>query len=270
MVSRQPLAVRASSRTVAVVRTAAPLASASASGSAPRPSARVVNTGCCAGPSCGPGPSIAAAASASDRCFRDSGARPGSVASNDSRSARPAYTPPSSGSTRRSTTSDPNLDPTNLATATSPSLAVAARTASCRARSSPAGDRIPDRSRSPKSAGTPMNCRLGSWRNRPLVQMLAVVVPGYTSCSPRPIERIRSTPSGRLASRASAPASGHLRHGELAADLGQAFEHGHADAAVPQEIGGRQASNPAPDNGYPATRFCRIHPSPLAEPPSSK
>ena len=75
------------------------------------------------------------------------------------------------------------------------------------ARSSPPGDRMPDRSSSPKSAGTPMNWRFGSDRNWPLVQMLAVVVPGYTKWPPRPAARIRSTPSGRRARSASAPAS---------------------------------------------------------------
>ena len=39
-------------------------------------------------------------------------ARPGRVASNDRSSDRPAYTPASSGSTSRSTTSRPNLAPT--------------------------------------------------------------------------------------------------------------------------------------------------------------
>src|ERR1700742_4095010 len=43
-VSRQPVAVRASSRTVARVRTVAPEAAATAAGSAPRPLVSVVNT----------------------------------------------------------------------------------------------------------------------------------------------------------------------------------------------------------------------------------
>src|SRR6266581_738626 len=71
-VSRQPAGVLASSRTVALVLTCAPLARASASGSMPRPPASVVKTG--AGGAVGSPPaSIEAAASASDRYDRDAG-----------------------------------------------------------------------------------------------------------------------------------------------------------------------------------------------------
>ncbi len=119
MVSRQPRGPRASSRTMAPVRTCAPEAAARAGGRVPRPPARVVNTAGRAGrlparvswpagrAAAGAAASEAAAA-ASEACVRDAWARPGSVASNDSSSDRPAYTPPSSGSTSRSTTSGPN------------------------------------------------------------------------------------------------------------------------------------------------------------------
>ena len=56
MVSRQPRALRASSRTMAPVRTSAPEAAARAGGSAPRPPCRVVNT---AGRAGVPGPPCA-------------------------------------------------------------------------------------------------------------------------------------------------------------------------------------------------------------------
>ena len=59
---------------------------------------------------------------------------------------------------------------------------------------------------SPKSAGTPMNCRRGSGRTSPRVQIPADVVPGSTRPADRPTAPIRSVPSGRLASSASAPA----------------------------------------------------------------
>ncbi len=111
MVSRQPRAVRASSRTIALARSSAPDAAARAAGSVPSPPARVLNTGGrgadAPGPSAGGGSSAAAAAD-SVPWWRDAAARAGSVASKDSSSDRPAYTPPSSGLTSRSTTSWPN------------------------------------------------------------------------------------------------------------------------------------------------------------------
>src|SRR5580698_10026195 len=82
-VSRQPVAVRASSLTMAPVRTSAPDAFASTSGSVPRPPASVVNTGR-RGPPGPSGGSSEPAASVSDGYRRDAAASAGSVASKDS------------------------------------------------------------------------------------------------------------------------------------------------------------------------------------------
>ena len=132
---------------MAPVRSCAPDAAATAAGSEPSPLASEVNIGGRAveppppGPrravAAGGGGSSEAAASASDARSRDAWARPGSVASNDSSSERPAYTPPSSGSTSRSTTSGPNRPAMYPATGTSPSRRVAGRPGSWPARSRP-------------------------------------------------------------------------------------------------------------------------------------
>src|SRR5215831_15181867 len=95
-VSRQPPGVRASSRAIAPVLTSAPEAAATAAGRVPRPPASVVKMVASAaaapgaGPDGGDGGISAPAASVSDAHRRDSAARPGSVASNDRASDRPA------------------------------------------------------------------------------------------------------------------------------------------------------------------------------------
>ena len=98
---------------MALVRTTAPLAAASAGGSVPSPPASVVKTGAGrAGPddgsAAGGGGMSDAAASVSERWPCAAFASGASVASKDRSSHRPAYTPPSSGSTSRSTTSAPS------------------------------------------------------------------------------------------------------------------------------------------------------------------
>src|ERR1700730_6976941 len=89
----------------------------------------------------------------------------------------------------------------------SPSRAVAGSSRSCRARVSPAADSSPDRPSSSRSAGTPIICRAGSLRISPRLQIRAAVVPGATRSPASPAARIRSVPSGRRASNASAPTS---------------------------------------------------------------
>ena len=208
MVSRQPAAAGTSSRTIALVRSCAPDAAATAGGSVPRPPVSVVKTGggAAGGPGRGGGSSEAAAA-ASDAWRRDASASPGRVASKDSSSDRPAYTPPSSGLTSRSTTSWPNRADTKLATGTSASRAVAGSSGSRLARASPAADSTPLRPSAARSPGTPMNCRAGSGCIPPRLQIRAATAPGLTRCPSSPAPRISSTPSGRRASRASAPSS---------------------------------------------------------------
>src|SRR3984885_15067848 len=187
-VSRQPVSVRPSSRTIAPVRTSAPDALATASGSAPSPDVSVTKRGAgLPAPGAKPAPSAAtrsflllsaaglggwggssdvtaSVSAAWPRVAAASGAR---VALNDRSSDRPAYTPPSSGSTSRSTISAPSLLPMYSVTETS--TASAGRTASALARATPSGEITPVAASSSGSAGTPMNCLRGSGRIAPLV-----------------------------------------------------------------------------------------------------
>ena len=192
-VSRQPAAVRLSSRTIAFVRTSAPEALATASGSAPIPVVSETKSGAglplapagapgawvlaaAAWPAAGgllllsavgAGGSSEAAAPVRVACPRVAAASGASVARKDRSSDRPAYTPPSSGSTSRSTISAPRREPMYSATDTSP--ASAGRGDSSLARATPSGETTPVAASSSRSAGTPMNCLRGSERIAPLV-----------------------------------------------------------------------------------------------------
>src|SRR5215469_1681456 len=165
-VSRQPPVVRVSSRTIAPVLMSAFDALASASGSAPRPVPSVTNNGAAgvgldeAGAG---GGSSAAAASVSAWCFLAAAASGPRVAWKDSSSLRPAYTPPSSGSTSLSTISAPSRAPMYPVTETSSSPA-AASGVSRRARATPSVETSLVAASSLMSAGTPMNWRRGSER----------------------------------------------------------------------------------------------------------
>ena len=57
------------------------------------------------------------------------------------------------------------------------------------------------------SDGTPMNCRRGSGRSAPSVQIADDVGPGSVRWSPSPASAISAVPSGRVTSSASAPSS---------------------------------------------------------------
>ena len=155
MVIRQPAGVRLSSRTIAPVRTSAPEDFARASGSAPIPLVSETKTGAggpaapprpggppavaplagvppavvpSAGrllpwPAAGAGGSSDAAAPVRVGCARAAAASGASVAWKDRSSERPAYTPPSSGSTSRSTISTPRREPMYSVTDVSPASA---------------------------------------------------------------------------------------------------------------------------------------------------
>ena len=114
-VRRKPDPDRASSRTGASVRTPIPRSSASRRGSRPSPPSIPANTG-----SADAGGTAAAAAS-SEPCSRSSETTGGTAANDERLLACPAYTPPSSGSASRSTTSGPRREPRNSATETSAS-----------------------------------------------------------------------------------------------------------------------------------------------------
>ena len=126
----------------------------------------------------------------------------GTVARAESRRAWPAYTPPSSGSTSRSTTSSPSRLATRSPTERSSSTAMPARSASTRA--SPSSERTPDSRSSRRSTGTPITER-GSGRSAPRVQIRDDCTAGCTTSSPS--SRASATPSGRRLSIASAPTS---------------------------------------------------------------
>ncbi len=186
--SRQPAGVRLSSRTIAFVRTSAPEAFARAPGSAPSPVVSETKTGAgfaaappagipAAGEPAAGGLSLSAAGGAGGRsdaaasvsvaCPRAAAARGASVAWKDRSSDRPAYTPPSSGSTSRSTTSTPSRAP--MYSVTEVSASSAGPGGSFLARATPSAEMTPVAASSSTSAGTPMNCLRGSERMAPLV-----------------------------------------------------------------------------------------------------
>ena len=119
------------------------------------------------------------------------------------RSARPAYTPPSSGSTSRSTTSSPKRSPTSAPTATSRSApARGASRLGGGAGETVVGEQAGQR---PGSTGTPSSVRPASGAAGPRPAAAAGVV-GWTNAVPE-AELARSAPraSGRPASTDSAP-----------------------------------------------------------------
>ena len=128
----------------------------------------------------------------------------GTVARAERLRAWPAYTPPSSGSTSRSTTSSPSRVATSSPTETSSPSATGWPLVSWRSRSTPASLSTPDAATWSRSAGTPITER-GSGRSAPLVQTDDEEVAGWTTSSPSACAS--SMPSGRRASIASAPRS---------------------------------------------------------------
>ncbi len=193
----------ARSRTVASVRTSAPAWSTTACGSWPRPPASPAKTGTSEGAD-----DVAAAAARSIDLSRSSSATTwGTVARAESWRACPAYTPPSRGSTRRSTTSLPKRSSISQPTLTSLSpIRVAGSTASRAARARPALEITPLSASALASTGTPMSVR-GIGTMAPRDHRLAVIVSGWTSLSPRPTSRASAVASGRRLSIDSAPTS---------------------------------------------------------------
>ncbi len=218
-VSRQPVAVRASSRTVARVRMTAPEASASTAGSVPSPPASVVNTG---GRFGGRGSGLARALrlrrggqqgcrGLGQRAVRRRGRGQRAEGRVEGQFLRPARVDPAEQRI------DQPVD--HLGAEPGPDVGGDGRVAVPRrgrpvqvlagpgqplSRQHPGASQVPPGAR---SAGTPMNWRCGSGRMAPRVQMAEDVVPGVTSWSPRPTSLIRPVPSGRRMSSASAPAS---------------------------------------------------------------
>ena len=265
--SSKPSEVRRSSRTPASVRTVKPPSLASASVSAAIPPARPAKTGTSEA-----GGTVAAART-SDGSRSSSATTCGTVARTDSARACPAYTPPSSGSTSRSTTSSPSRSATNAATETSSSGAGAVTSA--RARAMPPSESTPVRASSSRSAGTPITER-GSGRSAPRVQMREEMVAGWTRS--RPSERARSTASGRRLSIASAPTStvtpATSARRSLPPTDGRALEHQHVVTGRCELVGGGQPGDAGPHDdgtalGHAASLPDRSgnHPGPGCVPP---
>ena len=126
-----------SSRTVAPVRISAPDdAAATAAGSRPTPPRGAPNTGAVLPGGVGGRPAGARGGEQRALLAARAARAAARVASRDSSSARPAYTPPSSGSTSRSTTARPSRAATNRPTETSSPI---------RVRGQPAVERDPGR-----------------------------------------------------------------------------------------------------------------------------
>ena len=261
MVSRQPVSVRASSRTIAFTRTSALDALATASGRAPSPVVSVTKTGfgaACAAFAGGGGMSEAAA-SVSVACRAAAAASGASVAPKESSSERPAYTPPSSGSTSRSTTSAPSRPPTYSVTDTSP--VPGSRRGSRRARPIPSAETTPVAASSSMSAGTPMNCRRGSGCSLPPavdrarggarrdeVRREACCCYQLDALGPPGEQRLRA-----LVHRHA----GDLAGRQLPAQARRALKDGDPHGLVLEEEGRREPGDPAPDHDHVRRSACR-------------
>ncbi len=183
--------------------TVAPAAAASL----PTPPEMPAKTGVRRSPApAGDSASVAAAAASNDPCFRSPSVTCGHAASNDSSWQRPAYTPPTSGSTSRSVTSLPSRRLTSAPMDMSCERSTGANRGSRRARNTPARLRIPDRAAAFRSAGTPINVGGNRWMP-PRVQTPASATTGCTMSSARPTSAANAVPSLRRASMDSAPRS---------------------------------------------------------------
>ena len=171
----------------------------------------------------------------------------GTVAAAEIWRARPAYTPPSSGSTSRSTTSSPSRAATRSPTEMS---------------SSTGGDDLR------AGAGQPVGRQHAGRGQLVEVERHAHQRPRQRpQRTARPDARRRrrrvhdlerrargpaSTPSGRRLSIASAPTStrhpGDLGEAQLAADHGRALQQQHVVVGAPGHAGGGQAGDPATDH----------------------
>ena len=257
-VSRQPPGVRASPRTIALVRTTAPEAAATAGGSVPRPPVRVVKTG----PGAGAAAPERRAGGAVGRRGKSTGRRSGTrrgvkhgagggcqrgvlprgrgergqrrlerqLLATGPRTRRRAADRPAGPRVPGRTSPPRSWRPTRHRPARS-------RAAWRRPGRWPArrAERIPELASSSRSAGTPMNCRRGSGRSRcrgsrsrpPSCRAAPAGRPGR----PRRSGRV---PSGRRASSASAPAStaipADLGDRELAAEPWRSLQDGHRQA----------------------------------------
>ena len=134
----------------------------------------------------------------------------GKVAAALSSSTPPAWMPPTSGSTIRSTTGRPSRSPTMRPTERSPKVMPVRRWGLTRSFATPidsTGLRIPDLKRGHHLVGTPRFSPSGIMRRRPRAQIDAPDAPTGTSVSSRPSSAHRSVASGRRARKPSAARS---------------------------------------------------------------
>ena len=175
----------------------------------------------------------------------------GSAASNEIWSAWPAYTPPSSGSTSRSTTSRPSRDATYVPSATSLVSAVAGSRWSSGTRSRAGQRQHLRRGQRLQVAGDPHD-RPARERTQGAARPDVGTGRRMHHLGPEPaalreVECLRPARDGRL----GADVDGRPRHGargQLAADALRRLEHGHPDA---------RADRVAP---RPPDRRCRPRP----------
>jgi len=202
----QPEPAGVSARTVAFRRIVAPLVDAAASTRVLRPPTNVPKNGV-------PGARGAAACAArtaptrvcSTRAVRVSA---GMVAARERSLARPAYTPPSIGSTNRSTISSPSRPRTSSPTVTSAPGASSGRPVS----TSASGVGRATAATAARSPGTPISVPRGSGRSSLSTRSAACPTVGWTMLSASPSRRIRATaadspPAGSRIRNASAPNS---------------------------------------------------------------
>ena len=217
--SAKPVGVRRSPRTGASVRTSRP--SARAAGNRPRPPAIPANTG--------PGEAEPARGRGGDqRASPLQRTSWGTVARADSSRAWPAYTPPSRGSTSRSTTSSPSRVATSSPTDTSSPSARGRPGVSWRSRSRPASDSTPEAATCVDVGGTPITER-GSGRSAPLVQTEDDVGGGVDDRHPElasEVDALGPARQHRLRAEVDLDAA-DLAGEQLAADARRALEHQH-------------------------------------------
>ena len=115
--------------------------------------------------------------------------------------------PPTSGSTRRSATSDPKRPATRSLTVRVAGGRPRGSTRSRAARARPRGERIPLRAKEPSWRGTPRTRPSGRGRSRPCHHSKERPALGATSSCSRPSSRHSCTASGTRVRKASGPSS---------------------------------------------------------------
>ena len=205
--TRYPVPTRVMRRTVVLSLTSSPASRAvSASTRRPSPPVKVTRTGAPLGG--GAWRRILRRPRYRLRFLLASASMSGTVLWALSSAARPACTPPSNGSTRRSNTCDPSLGATRSAIDGSGLEGIRrGRTRSSAARARPTGDMRPDFSSGHRRSGTPNSVPVGSRRNLPRDHTWAPREAGATIWFSSPRSCSRAAIAGARTSTASGPVS---------------------------------------------------------------